>query len=142
MKQILADAINQSFFNSDISSGYSDDAQIIAEQMQDAVVHFLYPATQNNPLKKFAILEATWKQETLNESSITNIFMNSSYQSIIGMGPMVIPLILRSMEMEPAHWFWALKSITTEDPVDPDDVGNLEKMTKSWLNWGKENGYI
>jgi hypothetical protein len=90
----------------------------------------------------FEALAAQWKRETLYISSFTKIVMNASYQKIIGMGPAVVPLLLQDLERAPKHWFWALASITRENPVKDEDAGNLEKMTKAWLDWGRLRGYV
>lgn len=70
------------------------------------------------------------------------IAMHPAYQQIIGMGPTAIPFILSEMKEKKGHWFWALKSITGDDPVAPLDRGNVKKMTAAWLSWGREQGYI
>jgi hypothetical protein len=58
------------------------------------------------------------------------------------MGPAAVPLILREMQREPDHWFWALRAITGEDPVARADAGNIERMTQAWLRFGEERGYL
>ncbi|WP_335148338.1 hypothetical protein [Nostoc sp.] len=52
----------------------------------------------------------------------------------------VIPLLLRELEKKSGHWFWALKSISREDPVPPESRGKIKEMTKAWLEWGKQRG--
>lgn len=42
--------------------------------------------------------------------------MHPAYQRIIGLGPEVAPLLLRELERQPDHWFWALKALTGADP--------------------------
>lgn len=46
-------------------------------------------------------------------------------------------MILRELEREPDHWFWALQSI----PVEPEQRGRLTQMAGIWIQWGKEHGY-
>ena len=77
----------------------------------------------------------------MNLSSIGKMVLHPAYQRIIGFGPKAIPLILKQMEKEPDFWFWALKSITGEDPITEEMLGDFEAMTKAWLNWGCEHGY-
>ena len=74
-------------------------------------------------------------------SIVSKMSLHPAYQRIIGMGQPVVPLILRDLEQEPDHWFWALQSITGENPVLPEQRGNLELMATAWLAWGKANGY-
>ncbi len=89
----------------------------------------------------FSKLAKKWKRDTMNLSSIGKMISHPAYLRIIGFGPKAIPLILNQMEKEPDFWFWALKSITGEDPITEEILGNLKAMTKAWLDWGREHGY-
>jgi hypothetical protein len=60
---------------------------------------------------------------------------------LIGLGKPVIPLLLKELEKKSGHWFWALKSISREDPVPQEYRGKVKEMTKAWLEWGKQRGY-
>jgi len=90
---------------------------------------------------KFTRLRDKWKSERGPESSTTRLIMQPAYQTIIGMGPNVIPLLLRELEHEVDAWFWALQAITEEDPVPPESRGNWKEMAKAWLAWGEQRGY-
>lgn len=68
--------------------------------------------------------------------------MHPSYQQIIGMGSEAVPLILKDLQQQPDHWFWALAHITGEDPVPEEKRGRLGEMAEAWLNWGRRNGHI
>ncbi len=68
--------------------------------------------------------------------------MHTAYQQIIGMGPIAIPFILIEMQKRSGHWFWALKSITGEDPVPPESRGIINEMAKAWINWGINQRYL
>ncbi len=73
--------------------------------------------------QRFQELARQWKDETLVLSSITAMATHPAYQQIIGMGKDAVPLILAELKQQPAHWFWALRAITGEDPVPPQDRG-------------------
>ena len=88
--------------------------------------------------QQFTQLAAEWRRETMYWSSTWAIAMHPSYQRIIGMGPAAVPLIIRELERQPEHWFWALKAITGADPVLPADRGNIAKMQDAWLQWALE----
>ncbi len=92
--------------------------------------------------QKFRRLVKQWREETLFISSSTERVLHPSYQKIIGMGPAVVPLVLREMQDRGGHWFWALRAITEEDPVDAQDAGHVKKMTEAWLQWGKKNRFL
>jgi len=93
-------------------------------------------------VRRFGELVREWKEATMFLSSGTELALHPAYQQIIGMGKEAIPLILRELQREEDHWFWALRSITGEDPVAPDDRGNLPRMTEAWLQWARTNGYL
>ncbi|YAF96120.1 MAG: hypothetical protein AB3A66_26990 [Nodularia sp. CChRGM 3473] len=89
----------------------------------------------------FTALVNQWRDENRGVSSTNQMSMHPAYQQIIGMGEAVIPLLLRELEKKSGHWFWALKSITREDPVPPEYRGKVKEMIKVWLEWGKNRGY-
>ena len=91
--------------------------------------------------QKFANLAAQWRQETRHLSLMSDIVINMAYQKIIGMGTPVVELILQDLKRQPDHWFWALRSITGENPVEPNDRGRVGQMAEAWLEWGRQNGY-
>ena len=91
---------------------------------------------------RFRRLATQWRDECQLLSSTTAKAMHPAYQQIIGLGPEALPLILKELSEAPGHWFWALKSITGEDPVPAADAGDIRRMTEAWLNWGREHGYV
>lgn len=90
----------------------------------------------------FRRLRDQWESETAHLSSVTKIILHPAYQRIIGLGPSVVPLLLREIEGEPRDWFWALSAITGRQPVPPEDAGNLRRMAEAWLAWGRANNLI
>jgi hypothetical protein len=91
--------------------------------------------------QRFEALAAQWRRETRHLSLMSDIVLNSAYQQIIGMGKPAIALILEDLKQQPDHWFWALRSITGENPIQPDDRGRIARMAEAWLEWGKQHGY-
>ena len=79
--------------------------------------------------EQFHRLAEIVREECAHLSSIREIVQHPAYQQIIGMGPRVLPLILRELEHKPEHWFWALRLIAQEDPVLPDHRGVVAEMT-------------
>jgi hypothetical protein len=128
--------------NTDTAVSY--ESSLIQDEYRRSVEHYLIPFSRqwSNSLLRFSMLKAEWEADTAHLSSITEIAMHPAYQQIIGMGPIAIPLILSEMKKKPDHWFWALKSITGEDPVLQENRGQILQMTKAWLRWGIEQGYI
>lgn len=88
----------------------------------------------------FQLLATRWRHETAELSSTTEAVMRPEYQTIMGMGEKAIPYILRQLESEadnPDNWFWALRHITRQNPVRPEDRGNRRAMTQAWLDWAR-----
>jgi hypothetical protein len=90
----------------------------------------------------FDALARQWKAETALLSSTKAMTDHPAYRAIIALGPGVVPLLLRDLEREPAHWFEALRALTGEDPVPPEQWGNIPAMTAAWLAWGRTRGLI
>ena len=123
-------------------------------QFQSAVAnskHYVIPAqtvgsrmrpSQRASQKQFNRLAEQWTRETGHESFIQRAALHPAYQQIIGMGPRVIPLILRDLEETHRQWFWALRAITGQSPIPDESKGNVRKMTEAWLDWGRLNHYI
>lgn len=91
--------------------------------------------------KRFRALVEEWKKQRGPISSITRLSMHYAYQQIIALGPKAIPLLLRELERQPDHWFWALKVLTGTNPVPKEVRGNLDEMARHWVAWGKAQGY-
>lgn len=83
----------------------------------------------------FENLADQWETETVFESVVTRKALHPAYQRIIGMGPTVVPFILRRLRREPAQWFWALTAITGEDPAFGEDT--VEGAAAAWLAWAE-----
>ena len=98
--------------------------------------------TQTPTQTRFQQLARQWKAESEYMSNTAQMAMLRSYQGIIGIGPPAVPLILDELRREPDHWFWALESITLENPVPPADAGQLDKMADAWIGWGRAAGLI
>lgn len=98
------------------------------------------PKVEPSIERRFNVLAERWLNDTRTVSSVTEMATHPAYQSIIGLGPSVLPCLLRCLEHEPAQWFWALKAITGADPVSPEQRGRARQMASAWLNWAKEQG--
>lgn len=96
---------------------------------------------QQTPEDRFHELLKGWLDERGSSSSVSQLSLHPKYQQIIGMGATAIPFILRELEREPKHLFWALHAITGENPVPEADRGRIRKMAEAWIRWGKDRGY-
>jgi len=91
---------------------------------------------------EFQSLARRWREGCSLMSSTSAMVSHPAYQAIIELGPPVVPLILRELEKEPAHWFEALKTITGQDPVPTKDWGNISAMSSAWLAWGRQRNLL
>jgi hypothetical protein len=91
---------------------------------------------------EFVRLAEQWRSETLAMSSLTDMVLHPAYYQIIGLGPVALPWILRELQQRGGHWFLALRAITRENPVSPQDRGKVKKMADAWLKWGETHGLL
>ena len=91
--------------------------------------------------RRFVMLANKWRQETRFDSSMQKIVSHPAYREIVGIGPAVIPLVLRELECAPNWWFAALRELTGENPVKAEHAGKLEAMANDWLAWARRNRY-
>ena len=100
---------------------------------------FLDPQIESGTL--FRTFVDRWRTERGVRSSTTDILLSPSYQSIIGLGPKAVPLILAQMESEgddPDQWFFALQVLTHANPVAEEDEGDFNAMAKAWIDWARK----
>ncbi len=90
---------------------------------------------------RFRRLATVWHRETDYLSSMEDAESHPAYQEVIGLGPLVVPLLLRDLEENHTHWFAALKAITGAWPAPESAAGDIPKMAEAWLRWAKDNGY-
>jgi hypothetical protein len=92
--------------------------------------------------REFERLTEEWRDDTRHLSLDQQIATHPSYKAIIRKGRDVLPLIFEALENELDHWFYALATITQENPVPPSEAGDIEAMQRRWLEWGRRNGYL
>jgi hypothetical protein len=121
-----------------LAQGGRTPAEVLQERLEE------FSDSRSVPLglsHRFEALATQWRRETRHLSLMNDIVLNPAYQQIIGMGKPAIALILEDLKQQPEHWFWALRSITGENPIRPEDRGRLLQMTEAWLEWGRQHGY-
>jgi hypothetical protein len=99
-----------------------------------------FKRSDNEVANEFSSLVNEWREATAMESGLERIILNSAYQRIIGLGPQVLPHILRDLEETRDHWFWALMSIVGEDKAAVQT--SVGAAVEAWLAWGREAGLI
>jgi hypothetical protein len=92
--------------------------------------------------KDFKKHEKIWKRDTQYFSSPGDKYLHPSYARIIGMGRPAVTLILKSIQRQPADWFYALRAITGANPVTSAMAGDVRKMSEAWIKWGEREGLL
>ena len=82
----------------------------------------------------------TWRRETGGYSVIRKKISHIAYEEIVDRGWDVVPLILAEMRNRPGYWFWALRSITDENPVR--EGATFTQATEDWISWGIQRHLI
>ena len=112
-------------------------------ETRDRQLHAAAQQTIDEGLRvAFEELALTWSAGTAHLSSPGKLIEHPAYRQIIGLGPSVLPLILRDLQETGRFWFPALGAITGENPVPDHAAGDVERMTDAWLQWGRANGLI
>ncbi len=91
--------------------------------------------------ERFAVLTATWKEETRFSSKMKTMAEHPAYREIVAMGEKAVPLILADLEKNGGFGFLALAEITGADPVPEDSAGKIGKIAAAWIAWGRAQGY-
>ncbi len=93
--------------------------------------------------KAFGILASEWKRDTAYQSSTSMIIAHPAYQAIISMGkPAAVLILERLRDGRYDWWFHALHTITGANPSPPEHAGDLAALSKDWIKWGDDNGYL
>lgn len=127
-----------------VSGGWSDDArEHVARRARhlervgdDALPDEPHTAVE----REFQALAEVWRQGTRGAPFVITRVTHWAYQRIIGMGPTALPLILRELDRQTDHWYWALNAITGEDPAE--GVVNFEEAATRWREWGRRVGLL
>lgn len=91
---------------------------------------------------RFRMLLEQWNEETRFESNYSRLMLHPAYRKILGLGPQVVPLILRNLSQGSGPWLAALEDITGENPVAPEHEQDARLMAEDWLEWGRRRGII
>jgi hypothetical protein len=89
---------------------------------------------------EFRSLAKQWKRETGFRSSLSEKFTHPAYQRIMAMGKSALPFILRDLQHNSGHWFYALRFIAGKDIAAK--TNNPSDARDAWLEWGYKNGHV
>lgn len=104
--------------------------------------YLLDPLYRASKQRWFRARASEWTRETGAHSSMTIRRRHDAYKAIVSVGWPMVPLLLEALREMPDMWFPALREITNENPVHPDDRGNYDKMSEAWRAWGRDKHLI
>jgi hypothetical protein len=96
----------------------------------------LFPSVET----KFHALATAWRWHNRGKSVLD--YDDFSYLQIIGMGPPVVPSLLKAVEEGEGFWYFALKCITSREAETPNMHGDPEAIRQAWIEWGKKHGQL
>ena len=73
---------------------------------------------------------------------------HEDYITISNKDSRAISILLNELQRKPHYWFDALQALVKKnlnlnvDPIKKEEWGDLHRMAKAWLDWGKRNGHI
>lgn len=103
---------------------------------------FLYLRSDPKDLTEieFNNLVEQWRRDTFLHSSLSKKVTHPAYVTIMACGKNVLPFVLRELEKNPDHWFYALRYIARRDIAS--GTTTFDDARSAWLKWGKQNNYI
>ena len=96
-----------------------------------------------DPLRKqFRFAARRWREATRYLASPREIAIHESYQTIIDMGPGVVPFILEDLRDNGGQWYIALRRFVADPPeISQETARSTENVIATWLEWGRQHGY-
>jgi hypothetical protein len=102
----------------------------------------LTPEQRKDVAQRFQDLAVRWKAVTRFRSNVHALRNHPVFQELVALGEPVVPLVLAELEREPdVSWLTVLAVITGENPVPPELAGQVEAMTRAWIDWGRKRGF-
>lgn len=89
---------------------------------------------------EFSQLVEQWRRDTFFHSSLSKKFTHPAYVTIMAGGKSVLPFILKELENNPDHWFYALRFIVRKDIATGSE--SFDDAREAWLEWGRKNNYL
>lgn len=135
---------DDNYYNFQCVSGLSLEAKTIRQNLRDTEEHFFIPSFRSEErLKhKYEHYYSMWFEATAHYSVTNDKLKHPTFKEILKLGPQIIPIILENMRNGKYIFFEALIILAKENPIKPEHLGDIEKMTQDWIDWGMEKGHI
>lgn len=90
----------------------------------------------------FHALAAEWRADTRFSAAPSDAVAHPAYRAVVRLGPAAVPLILAALAEALDPWFAALRELTGEDSVPPEDRGQPRTAVAPWLAWGHSTNEV
>jgi hypothetical protein len=91
---------------------------------------------------EFRRLSAQLNERFAGRALLTQRLFSEEYTAIIGLGPRVVPFLLRDLQKAVSPWFWALRALTRSDPAKNVNPGDFVAVAACWIQWGKDQNIL
>lgn len=97
--------------------------------------------TDNVGKRRFASCASQWRRETSHFSSMSRKRLNMSYLEMLSLGEEIIPLALERLR-DGEYAFYLVLFDLVKRPPKMNTPGDMDRIRKTWLHWGKTRGHI
>jgi len=89
----------------------------------------------------FKGLAQLWKEQTGHLSVLAKRYAHPAYATILAMGAIIIPFILRDLQRDRSEWWFdALERLAKTNPAK--DAPTFDEGVERWLAWGRSKNYV
>lgn len=88
----------------------------------------------------FEELADRWEDETGHFSSPLRKTKHPCFADMLQIGDNIIPWVMKRLKARTVFWYLILERIGS-DPPRIDAAGDMNKLRRLWLEWGRKNGY-
>lgn len=89
---------------------------------------------------RFEELADRWEDETGHFSSPLRKTKHPCFADMLQIGGNIIPWVMKRLRARTVFWYLILERIGS-DPPRIDAAGDMNKLRRLWLEWGRKNGY-
>lgn len=89
---------------------------------------------------RFEELADRWEDETGHFSSPLRKTKHPCFADMLEIGHSIIPWVMKRLKARTVFWYLILERIGS-DPPRIDAAGDMNKLRRLWLEWGRKNGY-
>jgi orotate phosphoribosyltransferase len=94
--------------------------------------------------EEFTRLVDAWYDNAPPSSDPRVLMAMPQFRRVAELGEAGLPLLLREIDRRPGLIVWAAPHMRPDDadPVPREDWGKIDRMCRSWVEWGKRTGVI